>query len=662
MTTKRNNNFLKRASCAALALIMLMGASFAYFSDYASTQVTGTAGTVDIELNSNINLLDPDGKDIINPGDRRDGSFEVVNMGNKSVDVKTEIILSVASNFDHELTLSGDSATQSEYDLYYASDVELVEGEGWKPKAGAKPVAEKVIAEDGKSITYTLPVYALNGNSNEHDEVETVDGVDTFIKTEDIVMLMNGQADNLWQNSTVSIATKVYAKQHENTNAGWDLVSFDAVDNVEEGIGTLSLDAMTTYGTRVSNIGVTVSQVVDNGAAASVEGDAQFDVVEIGKFTTTKTDKLIIENLDAGTYLITATSAPSGYTVESEAVVVITEGKTTNKTLSVSVQSVSDIVYSTIDTDGNKLADVSVIFESNNEYGEFKTNDSGFVMLGGLNNGSQFTVTVPEKVGELPILTDSAVVIQAGQSDTAVYGVLTERVYASKIGNTLYIASYEISEMDGMQATAINDITLGGTIPSANDISKAVFVDEVKPLSTNYWFRSKSQMTEIENIENLNLSKVADTSYMFQGCNKLTSIDLTSLNFGNVVTTNNMFDSCMRLTTIDVSDLDVSNVVNMYGMFRYCEGAKTIDVSSWDMGNVRNASYMFQGCNAMTSAGDLSGWDVGNLVNAQNMFSPCAALGTLGDLNSWDVSNLVNTKYMFFVRISPLPDWYVPAA
>ena len=219
----------KRALCALLAVALMLGATFAYFSDYATTSVTGTAGTVAVAMDSNINLLDADGKDIINPGDMRDGSFEVTNEGNKSIDVRTTIVLTAQSeHFD--LTFSGDGATQSEYDLYMREDVEFVEGRGYMPKAGAQPLQVKSI--DGDVITYILPEYSLNGNSDLYNEVETIDGVDAFSKVNDFVFIMKGEAGNEWQDSAVSIDVLVEAKQHENTGAGWDIV---AQENISVG-------------------------------------------------------------------------------------------------------------------------------------------------------------------------------------------------------------------------------------------------------------------------------------------------------------------------------------------------------------------------------------------------------------------------------------------
>lgn len=221
----KKTNFSKKSASLAIvgAIALTLMGSMAYFTDYATTQANGTAGTVAIDLDSNINLLNAEGKDILNPGDMRDGDFTVTNMGNKSIDVRTTIALTAKDRDGNAMAFTGDAETQSEYDLYLASDVELVEGQGYKPKADAKPLAVKSI--DGNVITYVLPEYSLNGNSDKHAEVETIDGVDAFAHENDFVFVFKGEAGNEWQASTVNIDIIVEAKQHENTGAGWDIVA-----------------------------------------------------------------------------------------------------------------------------------------------------------------------------------------------------------------------------------------------------------------------------------------------------------------------------------------------------------------------------------------------------------------------------------------------------
>ena len=219
--TKMRNLFI-----FSLGSALLLGISMAYFTDYATLDAKGTAGTVAISTENNINLLNGDGQDIINPGDMREAYMFAQNEGNKSIDVRTTIAVTTQSEH-YDLSFSGDASTQSEYDLYYRSDVEYIKGQGWKPKDGAKPIQVKSIDKD--VITYVLPEYSLNGNSDKYDEVETIDGVNAFNHKYEIVLLMKGSCGNDWQDSSVSIDVVVEAKQHENTEDGWEIVDHENI-------------------------------------------------------------------------------------------------------------------------------------------------------------------------------------------------------------------------------------------------------------------------------------------------------------------------------------------------------------------------------------------------------------------------------------------------
>ena len=215
---KKNKN-LKGFICMALALVMVLGSSFAYFTDRADTSASGTAGTVGVDLTSDINLLDEDGKDILNPGDLRDGSFGVENTGNKSIDVRTTIVLTSSVAMDK-------TAAQAEYELYLKDDVEFVEGKGWMPKDGAQPLEVRSISEDGKTITYNLPDYILNGNEDFGDDKREIeDGITTDSHDNDFVLIFKAGSSNAFQDSKVQLDVLVEAKQHRNTGAGWDIVA-----------------------------------------------------------------------------------------------------------------------------------------------------------------------------------------------------------------------------------------------------------------------------------------------------------------------------------------------------------------------------------------------------------------------------------------------------
>ena len=245
------NKNLKGFICMALAVVMIFGSTFAYFTDRAGTNSKGTAGTVGIDLTSDINLLDADGKDILNPGDLRDSSFGVENTGNKSIDVRTTIVLTSS------VPMTTGENGQAEYELYLRDDVHFVEGEGWKPNDGAQPVQVRSISEDGKTITYNVPDYILNGNEDFGDENREIEeGVDTDFHDNDFVLIFAGsQTDNDFQGSTVQIDVLVEAKQHRNTGAGWEIVAQEAYSN-----GAINQNAVLkadgTEGTTGTNLNV----------------------------------------------------------------------------------------------------------------------------------------------------------------------------------------------------------------------------------------------------------------------------------------------------------------------------------------------------------------------------------------------------------------------
>ena len=346
--SKKFSKKTKSIVALVLAVVMVFGMSFAYFSDYAQTSTTGKAGTVAVSVDSNMNLLDADGKDIINPGDLRDAGFTVTNEGNKSIDVRSTIVLTTQSkNAGVDLAFSGTNTTQSEYDLYLRSDVEEVAGRGWAPKDGAQPLQVKAI--DGDTITYQTPVYSLNGNSDRYDEVETIDGVDAFAQTNDYVLIMKGAAGNEWQNSIVSIDVLVEAKQHENTGAGWDIVA-------QENVATGAINQSAVKGENVITNG-TVSTFIPvisknengedlNASATLIEGQKKADLMnsldEAGLANSEDVDLLIDVKADDFDGMADTTFDVSNVAEEGDTVVILHYDETKGEWEYIATDTVED--------------------------------------------------------------------------------------------------------------------------------------------------------------------------------------------------------------------------------------------------------------------------------------------------------------------------------
>jgi surface protein len=98
-------------------------------------------------------------------------------------------------------------------------------------------------------------------------------------------------------------------------------------------------------------------------------------------------------------------------------------------------------------------------------------------------------------------------------------------------------------------------------------------------------------------ISHFNTDKVDNLSAMFNGCSKLTDINLGTINTANVLYMHYMFSGCSSLTSIDLSKFNTANVTYMQFMFSACSNLTTIYVGNeWSTEKVENSTNMFLDC------------------------------------------------------------------
>ena len=149
-----------------------------------------------------------------------------------------------------------------------------------------------------------------------------------------------------------------------------------------------------------------------------------------------------------------------------------------------------------------------------------------------------------------------------------------------------------------------------------NKVKKAVIDPSMKSTTSysNYSFTSMdklfyggfskkplylSKMTSIEGLENLNTENVTSMQSMFEGCQSLTELDLSTFNTTNVTSTNCMFQSCSNLETLNIALFNIGKMEDMRYMFSGCSKLKTIYCNSdWSTSGAQS-SYMFSGCSAL---------------------------------------------------------------
>lgn len=184
----------------------------------------------------------------------------------------------------------------------------------------------------------------------------------------------------------------------------------------------------------------------------------------------------------------------------------------------------------------------------------------------------------------------------------------------------------------------------------------ASFADCTTLTSTAWWFCLCDRMTSITGLENLHTENVTDMSYMFQGCAKLTGLDLSSFKTDKVENMGSLFWGCYKLESLNLSGWNTKNVTSMFGMFSQCAKLESLDLSGFDTGQVSSVMFMFQGCENLTSL-DLSSFNTASMTDLGFMFSGCTNLITL-DLSSFNTAN-VESMWTTFSNCSHLTTIYV---
>ena len=182
------------------------------------------------------------------------------------------------------------------------------------------------------------------------------------------------------------------------------------------------------------------------------------------------------------------------------------------------------------------------------------------------------------------------------------------------------------------------------------------------PTTCRSWFNGFLQLTEIKGIKNLNTSNVNDMAYMFAGCSKLKSVDLTYMYSPYVKNMSYMFCNCSSLKTVYLKGLNTSNVEDMRSMFEFCTSLGYLDLSSFNTQKVKNFEKMFYGCSwlkAIYASPKFVVVNSPNLISKALMFELCYQLA--GESKSYYPAH-VNGDYAkidggYFLDATDLRPW-----
>lgn len=150
----------------------------------------------------------------------------------------------------------------------------------------------------------------------------------------------------------------------------------------------------------------------------------------------------------------------------------------------------------------------------------------------------------------------------------------------------------------------------------------------------SWWFSGFKGLTTITHLEYLNTSQVTNMQCMFQDCESLEALDLSTFNTENVTNMYAMFNSCKSLKTLNLSSFNTSKVTLMGFMFQDCESLTALDLSSFDTSKTTEMASMFSGCSALETIYASSAFTTDNVKNDFYMFSNCRKLKNFDQSNS----------------------------
>lgn len=124
--------------------------------------------------------------------------------------------------------------------------------------------------------------------------------------------------------------------------------------------------------------------------------------------------------------------------------------------------------------------------------------------------------------------------------------------------------------------------------------------DVSKSLDFSGMFYSCNSIVDLD-ISNFNMNSAENCSNMFSNCSKLKSVKLGELDNCNVKDLSNMFSNCKVLTNIEgLENIDVSSCETFEKMFYYCSALKDfdLDLTNWEIskntGSSADFSYFLQ--------------------------------------------------------------------
>ena len=213
-------------------------------------------------------------------------------------------------------------------------------------------------------------------------------------------------------------------------------------------------------------------------------------------------------------------------------------------------------------------------------------------------------------------------------------------------GNYLFYKTVDkLREEDFKYAeNAKNIVSANGAFKNAYSLTKFPVIklkDNIRDIS--YIFAGCDKLTSDELNRNLSAWKLSgdlNIREVFRDCHSLERIDMSVFRNCNITDSSSVFSTCKKLKTItNIGNLNISKADGMSYLFYECNALTQLDLSNWDTSNIQYMIAAFDGCNNLTEL-NCSTWNTSKVYNMQLAFYNCNSLETI-PVRDWNTKNVM---------------------
>ena len=191
---------------------------------------------------------------------------------------------------------------------------------------------------------------------------------------------------------------------------------------------------------------------------------------------------------------------------------------------------------------------------------------------------------------------------------------------------------------------AKNIVSANGAFKNAYSLTKFPVIklkDNIRDIS--YIFAGCDKLTSDELNRNLSAWKLSgdlNIREVFRDCHSLERIDMSVFRNCNITDSASVFSTCKKLKTItNIGNLNISKADGMSYLFYECNALTQLDLSNWDTSNIQYMIATFDGCNNLTEL-NCSTWNTSKVYNMQLAFYNCNSLETI-PVRDWDTRSVM---------------------